>query len=520
MKKLKNSVGFAFLLTAASCLSACGNSGAVSFWSPFGASYKNQLDAICAKVSKKTGVEIEHETKGSYPDIRRQMIAAINGGDYPSLAIGYPDHLVNYLEHNVLEPLDGYLSAKERADYKAEYLKEDIFYDNSGEGKQRLYGVPFNKSTEVLGYNGVFVDYCASVQGTGDYSAYSDLENVPTTWNEWAVKGPQYKKIFDDICGKAVYGKQRADGSAYDFSLSEGEGLTKLIDCTNVSNTENYLMCYDADDNAFITLLRQFGGQYTELPDSEAKKPAGRRVGKVKFTNSTNLPKVVNMFKFFRDLNRKKVFATPGYLDDSYASGPFENYKVMFMICSSGGLSHTTTKANYNFSVKPVPYYVDESVSPAVSRKFVISQGANICMTNSGDAKKAAKVLKALTTGDIQAEWCLQTGYFPGSTSAEKSSAYQKFLNSTDTSNKLMKVYREAAKINSGTYTKSTEKWNNFVDPAFVGSAILREKLQGILKYAFDLKGDVMPSDQEFKNIVLALEDISDLKLNTIKFEH
>jgi ABC-type glycerol-3-phosphate transport system substrate-binding protein len=226
------------------------------------------------------------------------------------------------------------------------------------------------------------------------------------------------------------------------------------------------------------------------------------------------------MFKFFRALNKAKVFATPGYLGDSYASGPFENYKVMFMICSSGGLSHNTTKANYNFSVKPVPYYVDESVSPAVSRKFVISQGANICMTNSGDAKKAAKVLKALTTGDIQAEWCLQTGYFPGSTSAEKSSAYQKFLNSTDTSNKLMKVYREAAKINSGTYTKSTEKWNNFVDPAFVGSAILREKLQGILKYAFDLKGDVMPSDQEFKNIVLALEDISDLKLNTIKFEH
>ena len=95
MKKLASLRGLAFLMTAATTLTACGGGSGVRFWSSFGAAYKGALDTMCEKVTKKTGIKIDHDSQGGYPEIRRQMISAIAAGDYPSLAIGYPDHIVN-----------------------------------------------------------------------------------------------------------------------------------------------------------------------------------------------------------------------------------------------------------------------------------------------------------------------------------------------------------------------------------------------------------------------------------------
>lgn len=506
MKRIKGLRGLAFLMTAATTLTACGGSSGVQFWSSFGAAYKGALDTMCEMVTKKTGVKIAHESKGSYPEIRRQMISAIAAGDYPSLAVGYPDHIVSYLASNILKPLDEYVKGSAKSDYYANYLEEDVFYDNSGKGVQRLYGVPFNKSTEILGYNGVFVDYCASIDAS--------LATVPTTWQGWADKGPAYMDIYNGLVGKVLYGKLGADGHASDFAFAKGTELSKLLDFTNVVSGKNYLMAYDATDNAFITFLRQWGAEYTVLPDAEAKKPAGRRVGQVKFTGGENLNKAVTMFKFFRNLYKQRIFCIPGTLGADYASKPFKQCQVMFMICSSGGLSHNTTEAEFGFSVAPVPYFDDGENA----RKYVIAQGANLCLTDAGNTEDAVKVLKALTTGEIQAQWCLQTGYFPGSKSAYETKAYQDFLKSTDTKSPLKTVYRAAAKLNSTIYTNTEEGWHNFVDPAFVGSAILREKLTGLLKAAFALTDAQAESDSNYKKIITSLKDNSDLKIQTIQF--
>jgi len=505
MKKLKHPIGLALLMTASTVMSSC-SLGGLTFWSCFGASYTNALDKVVAQVEKKTGVKINHESKGSYPEVRRQMISAMANGDYPTMAAGYPDHIVSYLEHEVLTPLDSYLG-KDKSEYYEDYLKENIFYDNSGKGVQRIYGVPFNKSTELLGYNGVFVDYCATIDAS--------LENVPTTWQEWEVKGPQYMTIFDDLVNnkKVVYGKLDSKGNASDLSTSSGSGRKELLNFKNVASGKNYLMSYDATDNAFITFVRQWGAEYTNLPESEAKKPAGRRKGTALFTSSTNLPKVVDMFKFFRGLYKNRVFCVPANLGAKYASDAFAKCQVMFMICSSGGLSYNTTKKEYRFSVAPVPYYSKDGVD----RKYVIAQGANLCVTDVGDTEKAIKVLKALTIGDIQAQWCLETGYFPASKSAYNSSKYQAFLKGTDYKNPTTVAYREGAKVNSNIYHKDSEGWTNFVDPAFVGSAVLREKLVGLLKDAMTKSGS--PSDAEFAAIVKSLKTNPELKtISTLKF--
>jgi len=471
-------------------------------WSSFGATYTDALQTIVDKVAASTGVSIQHESKGGYPEIRREMISAVAAGDYPNLATGYPDHFISYLGSEVLTPLDDMFTQEEINDYYEEYLTENRFYDNGGNNaKLRLYGVPFNKSTELLGYNGVFVDYCASLE--------ADLGVLPATWQDWAVKGPRYRQIFNDIIGSKIYGIQDVDGTAHSFATAPFDGGKLLLDLSQVDKDKTLLMAWDSPENALITLIRQWGARYTELPEDQATKTVKRRKGSVWFTSDEDSAKVVKCLRFFSELyhdEKGKIFGLPGHLGSSYASSAFENCKVMFMICSSGGLSYNTAKWNHRFRVAPIPYYAGEYGT----NKYVISQGANICLTNKEGSEDAFKVLKALTSSEFQTEWCLKTGYFPASKTAANSQAYTDFINSTDYSAGGTAVaFREGAAVNKNIYTKESEGWHKFVDPAFEGSAILRESLSGVLKTACEK--ETTASDADFRSILNAIKAVPDL---------
>ena len=510
--KLRNSMGIALLAASTMAITGCfgkKDSASIQLWSSFGAAYTGALDTIVNQVAEATGIKIDHESKGGYPEIRREMISAIAAGDYPNIATGYPDHFVSYLAADVLTPLDDMFSQEEIADFYDEYLEENRFYDNGGaSAQQRLYGVPFNKSTELLGYNGVFVDYCATINPA--------LAVLPKTWQEWSVKGLEYETILMDLVNnkRVVYGVQAENGKASDFSFTAEAGKKALLDFSNADPNQTLLMAWDSPENAFITLIKQWGARYTELPADQAKKPANRRVGNVWFTSSTDKPKAVEMLKFLRGLHKNKIFGVPGHLGGSYASSAFEQCRVMFMVCSSGGLSYNTTNWAHRFSVAPIPYY-DDGVN---QRKYVISQGANLCLTNKDGKEDAFKVLKALSSGEFQTKWCLETGYFPSYKSAAASADYQAFLNGTSYDNATAVAYREGSKVNSEYYTKVSEGWNKFVDPAFVGSAILREKLTGVIKAACDLT-DEQATDAKFGSLIDAIKDVADLKTPTVAFQ-
>ena len=511
--KLRHSMGIALLAASTMAVTGCfgkKDSATIQLWSSFGAAYTGALDTIVNQVAESTGVKIEHESKGGYPEIRREMISAIAAGDYPNIATGYPDHFVSYLAADVLTPLDDMFSQAEIADFYDEYLEENKFYDNGGaNAQQRLYGVPFNKSTELLGYNGVFVDYCATINPA--------LAVLPKTWQEWSVKGLEYETILMDLVNnkRVVYGVQAENGKASGFSFVAEAGKKELLNFSNADPNQTLLMAWDSPENAFITLIKQWGARYTELPTDQAMKPANRRQGKVWFTSSEDKPKVVELLKFLRGLHKNKIFGVPGHLGGSYASSAFEQCRVMFMVCSSGGLSYNTTNWAHRFSVAPIPYF-DDGVGTV--RKYVISQGANLCLTNKDGKEDAFKVLKALSSGEFQTKWCLETGYFPSSKSAAGSAEYQAFLNGTSYESATAVAYREGSKINSDYYINASQGWNKFVDPAFVGSAILREKLTGIIKAACDLT-DEQATDAKFGSLVDELKSVADLQTPTVAFQ-
>ena len=237
MSKIKNSALLVLTLTAACSLTACfggkktedgpsenpGDTSKVVFWSSFGGAYTGVLDGICASISQAKGIEIEHKSQHSYDNILAEMTSAIALEDYPYLAQGYPDHFATYLSAGILNHIGSFLTDEIRNDYYDAYMVENKFYEPSGKA-EHTYALPFNKSTEVLGYNGVFVDYCATIDPS--------LATLPTTWDEWAgAKGQAYNAIFQDLItnSKKIYGKQDENGHLVSCSLDGSGAGEKLL---------------------------------------------------------------------------------------------------------------------------------------------------------------------------------------------------------------------------------------------------------------------------------------------------
>ena len=558
MKKHTKSLLFTLASVTACALSACGKKknkpGEIEFWSSFGSAYTSAVDNIVAIAEQKTGVKVTHLSKGNYDQILEKMIPAINVGKQPNLAIGYPDHFATYLADDSLMPIDDYMTEEILNDYYPEYMKENYF---TAYNEKNLYALPFNKSTEVLGYNGTFVAYCA----TKDES----LGTIPKTWAEWEVQGPKYLAIYDDLIDNSfvLYGKQHNDGSAYDLvakakennvkddegDIHDAAGRVGLIDFGAIHDKKENtrLISWDATDNAFITLCRQWGAEYTDLDlkkNNQGSMGVNFQKGDVLFGSSTNMPKVVDFLKFFTNLSRKRIFGVPAELNGQYSSDAFQDGSVMFMICSSGGLSYNTKTWHNDFTVAPIPYK-DEN------HKFVISQGANICMTDKGNYDDCFKVMRELTTGDTQAEWCLSTGYYPSTKSATNSAKYQTFLHEAEPAvmqkyvndwnakpenaskqmtlddrekqvygNPNRSAFREGSMVNEKYYMGEGSTWHKFVDDAFNGSSGVRKAVKNALKIVFTnakASGADITSSKFYEDIinqyVLGSADISNVNI-------
>jgi len=500
MKKLFRSASVGLLgLVAATSVTGCkwlqklNNTSDLSFWSSFGAAYTSTLDGIVDEYEAKAGVSIEHISKGSYDGVKEAMISTLAGGDYPNMCTGYPDHFAEYIGNEAVVELDKYLDSTALNDYYPEYMEECYNLQHDAQGNRNLMALPFNKSTELMGYNGVFVDYCASLS---NYASY-DLGVVPKTWQEWTSKGPIYREIQVSLCGKYLVADQATDGKASNFRVITNESEYKTykeasgkcgLDFSTLTANDCRVISWDSTDNMFITLVRQWGGTYTELPESEWQKTDPRkRHGYVRFWDNDNKATTIACLKYFNKMNIAKVFGVPGMFGASYSSKAFEANKVMFMLCSSGGLSYNTTNWNQRFRVAPLPYNADKT-----NCKYVISQGADLAVMMQGDADTKQKAVNAaleLTRGDLQAKWCVATGYYPASKSAANSSIYQSFLNDKSYDNATKVAYREGSNINQSYYMNSAEGWKKFVDDAFIGSAEIRTKIKNIFGTIFEKVG-------------------------------
>lgn len=503
------------LVTVGGAAGCSGGRGPVAFqmWSGFGSTYSMYLDKLIDYEWETNQLNIAISSKGSYENLQKAINESIPTLDYPTVANGYPDHFAGYIRTQVQLPLNDFIKEYDAEhgtnlmdDYYENYMVENMTLHFQPDGTPSIMGLPFNKSTELLGYNGFFVDYAIS-KGV--------IADLPETWQEWASEGPALRDLQLSMCGKYLHGEVDEAGNASNFVLNDvATGDDILMDMHDVTPETCRLMSWDASDNMFITVVRQWGGVYTSYSEADMKMPNPH--GWVEFNNTSvkndkgvtvnSREKTIAALTFFNGLfgdmddASSQIFGLPANFGGLYSSDAFKANKVMFTVCSSGGLSYNTG-GGQRFRLAPIPYYDDGELE----NKYVISQGTNLALFDQGDAatlKKAFSAMVDFTTGGVQASWACDTGYFPGAKSAANAPAYKEMLESTDYSNANVVAYRESAQINEDEYMVEAKGWTKFVDPGFVGSSTIRATVKNILANVFNHVGAGKEGEKTYEAVL------------------
>jgi len=387
----------------------------------------------------------------NYDELRENVINAIRGGQIPNIVQNYPDHVMEYIDNEALititpfiyHPIWGYDAEVENEsflDIVLSYRQENSQYTTDGE----FYSLPFNKSTEVMIYNKTMMDALI---------ADGVIDEVPTTWQGLLA-------IADDLTAISA---DMIDDITDKLNSSETLTIHKTAEEIQAIKDNFVPMTYDSTSNAFITLLRQWGGEFTTI-DSQ-------RQGVILLDNDETR----NMLNYFFDA-RQTLFTIPAQWGVEYGSDAFKTGQTAITFGSTGGARYNTPnivdgELVFEFGVAPMPYNADMP-----EERTAIQQGTNMSITTTGsDQEKLASwlFLKYLTSYDIQLDFALTTGYSPVRTSVYTDQLYLDFTNGLDedgnpvTGEMLMKSMAANAAAQQATYL--------FYDQAYVGSAAARE---------------------------------------------
>ena len=428
----------------------------INLWHSNGASVETALLKYASEfMALYPNITVSIEKNGNnYDELRENMVNAIRGGSIPNIVQNYPDHVMEYIDNDGVIPLTPYIfnptwgydaADPDEAflDILLSYRRENSQYTNDGE----YYSVPFNKSTEVMIYNKTMFDILIA-NGT--------IDEVPNTWQGLFDVAPYLYEIKDGVI----------DDITAKLNLSTTTSVHKSPEEIQAIKDNFIPITYDSPANAFITLTRQWGGQYTGIDSA--------RNGVILFDNAQTR----EMLSYFFD-NRDNPFTLPGKWGTEYASDAFKIGQTAVTFGSTGGARYNTpTVVNgefvFEFGVMPMPYNADMP-----QNRTAIQQGTNMSITTAGtDQQKLASwlFLKYLTSKEVQLDFALTTGYSPVRYSVYDMPEYDQFrLGVDDLGNPLagedlMKSFAANAAAQQSDFL--------FYDQAFIGSSTARAEVE------------------------------------------
>jgi multiple sugar transport system substrate-binding protein len=435
-------------------LSGCQESRVtIQFWTGFGAAISSTLeDLIDEFMDENPNINVVYESKGGYDNLQTAINLSVSSETYPHVAVGYPDHFAGYIASNIMVPLDSYIEGEngiDLSDFYQDYLNEnqrlvyrrDPVTNQPDPNNPYTMGLPFNKSTEVMVYNKTFFDWAV----TRDSGIV-----VPETWQEALIVGEKILNLLDT---------GNNGGSYFGHPIPEAG-----LDFTNVSRGLFKPLSYDSQANFFITAVRQWGGVYTQMGSDI-------RSGYVRFDSAETIAALT----FFKDMFAAGVLGIPQTWEETYASTPFNTLRTLMTISSSAGVTYNLPSGGlFTPSIAPIPYNADN----ATSGKAVISQGTNLAMFDRGTPEQrdaSWKLIKYLTS-EVNDRFAVGAAYFPVSRSMSETEYYQGFMEAT-TIGLADRMKQQAMIINEENYTVEGTDWLKFVDPAFVGSSTIRDRV-------------------------------------------
>ena len=130
----------------------------ITFWHAMNGEQEKALQKLTKEFTdKNTNIKITLQNQSSYPDLQQKITATLaSPKDLPTITQAYPDWMINAVQDNLLVDLEAYINNDK--------LKFDNYDDilpsfrESSKIDGKIYGIPFNKSTEVIWYNKTLFD--------------------------------------------------------------------------------------------------------------------------------------------------------------------------------------------------------------------------------------------------------------------------------------------------------------------------------------------------------------------------
>lgn len=427
----------------------------ITFWTGFGNDFTDILDSIIDQFESETGITVIHESKGGYDGLLQAITLSAGTSTYPNVALAYPDHMVRYVNSDIILRLDTFFEDDgddtfNQSDFYSDYMEENYQVEFDREtGEPYTMGVPFNKSTEVMIYNKTFFEWAKTISG------FETRIFVPETWDEVVTVGTAINELMEDYYGKFV----GTDGKAYETReelMQSGE--TVLLDFDTITYDSFRPFSYDSQANWFITLCRQWGGEFTSVDEKTMQ-------GYLAFDSD----EVKTGLTFMQNAYKNHLLAIPEtFGEQSYSSNPFKFMRCVMTVSSSAGVKNNVPQGNaFETGVTHIPY-------KDADKKFVISQGTNMILLDRGTEQELVaswKLLKYLTK-TVNGQWSAESGYFPSCSYAEESDVYQNFLNNSTSS--IDRMNQATSRVNSQIYMEESENWTKFVDRPFSNSSQVR----------------------------------------------
>ena len=146
----------------------------ITFWHAMNGDQEKALQKLTDDfTNKNTNIKITLQNQSSYQDLQQKITSTLaSPKDLPTITQAYPDWMINAVEDNLLVDLGAYINN--------DTLKFDNYDDilpsfrESAKINGTIYGMPFNKSTEVIWYNKTLLDELNLQPPT----TYEELANV------------------------------------------------------------------------------------------------------------------------------------------------------------------------------------------------------------------------------------------------------------------------------------------------------------------------------------------------------
>lgn len=152
----------------------------ITFWHAMNGDLEKSLQSLTDKfMAENSNITVTLQNQSSYKDLQQKITATTaSPKDLPTLTQAYPDWMLNPIQDDLVVDLKPYIENETLKFDNYEDILEGFRNANTRDGK--IYGMPFNKSTEVLWYNkDLFKELNLEVPTT-----YEEFMNVAKTITE------------------------------------------------------------------------------------------------------------------------------------------------------------------------------------------------------------------------------------------------------------------------------------------------------------------------------------------------